>query len=279
MKTIFDGLFKRCFAANAWCCRHLDKTGLFFKDGRPLHVFGTRVLGVVNSGRKMRVLEIGGSSRPFLTADLTQEYVGLDVDEEVRSAPEYTRTLVQSVEETIPGKYDLVITKYVLEHVADNRTAMRQISECIAEDGHLICLIPCGYHPYSIATRIVGNSAQRWLIRFLRPHHSATTGYRVYYDYCSPDAFPRIVKESGLQVEFMEVHWSASNYFNFFVPLFVAVKLFNSFARLAGWRSVASSLVIHARKPVLQERDTICEQRSISRNRLTREAVKNQAER
>ena len=75
------------------------------------------------------ILEAGGIDRPMLGKSERYTYAGLDIDEKANCHEVYDELLVQSIESSVPGDYDLVISKILLEHVADNRAGNRASSE------------------------------------------------------------------------------------------------------------------------------------------------------
>lgn len=236
---------------NKAVCRWLTERGFVQRDVALNVRFCDYVNGLLAENPDMRILEVGGSSRPFLPKGSGAEYVGLDIDQVVSNTGVYDRWMVRSVEEPIPGTYDLVFSAYLLEHVPDNRRSMANMAGCLEPGGHLICVFPCGCHPYSLATRLVGNRMQQWLIRVLRPESLGRTGYPVHFDQCTPGAFGKLLEQNGLQVEKQVIAWGASSYFDFFVPFFLAIKLFNRVAQLLGIRLVSSGMLVHARKKAL----------------------------
>ncbi|HMO15172.1 MAG TPA: methyltransferase domain-containing protein [Pirellulaceae bacterium] len=246
-------LFRKVIESNNWLCRKVTESGWIKADENPLPRFQQAIETILEQSPSLRILEIGGSSRPFLEKGSGSMYVGLDIDPVVSDNECYDRAIVQSAEEPIDGEFDLVFNKYVHEHIRDNAKAVAAISNCLAENGHFICLIPCGRHPYSIATKIVGNRLQRFLIRVLRPGFVHKTGYPVFYDKCTPKAFEKLLAANGFTIEKMTLFWGASAYFSFCFPLFLAICGFNRFAKSLTWRQVASGMIVHARRTSAQQ--------------------------
>lgn len=233
---------------NKAVCHWLTKRGFVQRDTALNDHLREYVEGLLAAQSELRILEVGGSSRPFLPKGSGTEYVGLDIDQVVSNTGVYDRWMIRSVEDPIPGTYDFVFSAYLLEHVPDNRSSVANMSNCLETGGHLICLFPCGFHPYSMATRLVGHRLQKWLIRMLRPESLGRTGYPVHFDHCTPKAFGKLLEQNGMVVEKRIVAWGASNYFDFFVPFFLAIKLFNRIAQLFRLQLFSSGMLVHARK-------------------------------
>ncbi len=195
-----------------------------------------------------RLLEVGGTRRPFLPRDDAYEYHGLDIDNAPGTQEQYDEFKVQSVTDPIDEKYQIVFSKYLLEHVPDNASSIKELANCLVGGGEMIHLIPCGYHPYSVLTWIVGNRIQRLLIQKLRPESVGITGYPAFYDCCTPQGMRHQMETNGMEVTSLHVYWGASEYFTFFVPFFLGIKAINWVMRRLRMAPLASAIVIRARK-------------------------------
>lgn len=206
-------------------------------------------LCIAISARKCpRILECGGIDRPLLKKSPAYRYHGLDI--EIRSGCErlYDQFFVQSVEDELPGAYDLIISRTLIEHVPDNHRTWASIFDGLAPQGETIHYIPCKNHPYSIATRMVGNDLHRMLVRLLRPEHEEDTGYRTHFHLCTAKATLRELKRIGFTDVRIKCFWDAEDYFAFFVPAFLLVSLSNQLCRKFRWAACASGMVVYARK-------------------------------
>jgi len=196
------------------------------------------------AGSGLVVLEIGGIDRPFLSKAECDDYCGLDVEKRERCDEVYDRFYQQSVEEPIPGSFDLVISRMVLEHVPDNEKGWANIYECLKPGGRTLHIFPSGLHPYSILTRLVGNRLQRKLISLFRPHAAAKTGYPAYYNRCLPGQLRTTLGRAGFKDPEIHVFYCAASYFSFFAPAFVAVSLFEHLCRKAGIERFCSNVFV-----------------------------------
>jgi len=91
------------------------------------------------------VLEAGGIDRPLLERSKEIRYDGLDIEHKERCEHIYDNFIVQSIEESFKYKYDLIISKALLEHVQDNDASVTQMYEASRTGGYVI-----HYLPYSI---------------------------------------------------------------------------------------------------------------------------------
>jgi SAM-dependent methyltransferase len=195
------------------------------------------------------VLEIGGIDRPRLKKDPRYRYIGLDVDVNDNCYEIYDEFYVQSVEEPIPAKADLIISKTVLEHVPNVRKAFQRMYDCLNQGGEMLHLVPGGYHPYSLANKFVGHEWQKKLIGLLLPpDYAKRLGYKAYYDLCSYRQMKRLISSFGPEHTSITPYWDAVVYFKFLFPLFLTVVAFNRIAEILRVGQVASYLVIYFKK-------------------------------
>ena len=150
----------------------------------------------------------------------------------------------------IPGRYDLIISMTLLEHVPDNAAAARSIADALLPGGSTHHYVPGGYHPYALATRLVGPRLQRRLIRLLRPQvEEHTSGYTTFFDHCTPAAMSRLFRDAGLIDVDCKAFYRANDYFAWLLPAFLFVTAFENLCRWLDWRVFASGFVISARRP------------------------------
>jgi SAM-dependent methyltransferase len=198
----------------------------------------------VGTCQQGRVLEIGGANRPLFRKADTLEYIGIDIDQSFDWEFVYSRYFSQSVELPVPElQADLIVSKYLLEHVPNNHLLLANLKAWLAPGGLSVHIFPCGWHPYSIANRMVGNRIAKWLIPLLRPGSEGVTGYPAYYHLCNSWALERTLKASGMRYE-VHYFWGAEDYFGFFAPLGVLMHLFNRACAALGLTIFASNAVL-----------------------------------
>jgi SAM-dependent methyltransferase len=194
------------------------------------------------------VLECGGIDRPLLRKSEVETYVGLDIEERATCYDVYHQFLVQSVESPIPVTADMVISTTLLEHVRDTDAAFREMRGALRPGGTMHHYIPCKWHPYAIALRLVGWRLQNALIKILRPDSVGNTGYRTFFDNCSPGGIERALRHQGYKNIDIKPYYHATEYFDFFLPLFALVGLFEKTCEVTGLRFFACGVVVSAEK-------------------------------
>jgi glycosyltransferase len=249
-KQIILNSLKQFVKINKQASNRLSITFPAFFSGGGYHAALLDIINSsLNSTKELKsVLEVGGIDRPLLKKQKNIIYDGLDIEEKPACHTIYNNFFVQSVESEITNKYDLVVSITLIEHVKDNVAAMRSIYQALNENGITAHYIPSKYHPYALLLRLVGHSMQRSLISSLRPWASAVTGYPAYFDHCSPISMAKLMKNAGYKNVQTFCFYRASDYFSFFVPLFVIVSLYENMCRLLGLKQLCSGFIVTASK-------------------------------
>jgi SAM-dependent methyltransferase len=193
-------------------------------------------------------LEVGGIDRPLLHKQQHFVYDGLDIEDKQACRSIYDHFYAQSVESEITGTYDAVVSVTLLEHIPDNGAAMRSMYQALNDNGVAVHYVPSKYHPYALLLRLVGPSLQRRLIAHLRPWAADVTGYRAYFHRCSPGSMTQLMMQTGYSEVQTTCFYRANDYFHFFVPLFVAVSLYENICRILGLKRLCSGFIIMAKK-------------------------------
>jgi SAM-dependent methyltransferase len=204
----------------------------------------------------MRILDVGGGKQPAIPLQTKQELglhiVGLDISEtELARAPvgAYDQTVVGDVATArLPGKYDLVFSRAVLEHVADPRTAIANLASVLEGGGIMAHFMPCGNAPFAIANRWLGNRTARRILFGIFPEKRKGSGFRAYYRDCTPAGISRICRTSGLEL-LQVIPYYHSDYTSFFVPLYTIEMLRQLLMYGLRLENLAESFSIVARLP------------------------------
>jgi len=203
---------------------------------------------IANRKEKFQLLEAGGIDRPLVSKSEKYTYIGLDIEEKDTCYIVYDKFIVDSIENELNQKFDLIISKTLLEHVENNKNSYRAMYLGLNEGGEMIHYFPGKNHPFSVLTTVVGNKMQRFLIKLLRPHAKAVTGYKAYYDLCSYTPLKKYLDSLGFKSTFIKPYWGAADYFAFFLPAFIVICLFNRACEKLNLVYFASGLIVAAKK-------------------------------
>ncbi len=193
------------------------------------------------------IIELGGTWRPLFGKNNGFHYVGIDIDKDFKWHELYDQYYCNSVEDSLSVKGDIIVSKYLIEHVADNRKTFDNIGNWLNPGGSSIHLFPLKNHPFSIVNRIVGNGAARKLIPLLRPGTEAITGYPAFYNMCSSNELKKYLSEKGFKYK-MTFYFGAEDYFGFFFPFVIIVHFFNWVSRIFKLNFFASNVVLEIYK-------------------------------
>jgi SAM-dependent methyltransferase len=139
-----------------------------------------------------RILDIGAGRRPMLDPDRRPpgcHYVGLDVSApELALAPpgSYDETWARDVTTHVPdldGRFDLIVSWQVLEHVKPMESAIANIHRYLAPGGRFVALLSSSYAVFAILNRLIPDRLGKLLIERLM-HREPGTVFTAYYDRC-----------------------------------------------------------------------------------------------
>lgn len=196
-----------------------------------------------------RVLEAGGIDRPLLERSPGFTYHGLDIEYRPRCREVYDAFWVRSIEEPLPAAFDIVCSFTLLEHVGDNRKAIRAMFDGLSPGGMIAHFVPNGLHPYSIIIRLLGPKRSVALLKRFHPETIGKSGYPAYFDHCTVPAMRKLCREAGFEEPAFSCYYRANFYFEVFFPAFLLVTLWENLCRAAGLERFCSGFVMRARKP------------------------------
>jgi hypothetical protein len=220
----------------------------FFDDPSCIEAMTENIRDVMERDHPKVILEVGGVDRPLLPRSKEYTFCGVDIDNRPECVELYDQFVVQSVEDPMPVKADMILSVTLLEHVPNNAKAARSMFLSLNPGGTTHHYVPCKWHPYAICLRIVGPQAQRWLIKVLRPAAVEVSGYPAFFNYCTPMAMKRLFEKSGFVDVKVQPFYRATDYFAFFVPAFLVVAAFENLCRGLRLSTFSSGFVIRAKK-------------------------------
>jgi 2-polyprenyl-3-methyl-5-hydroxy-6-metoxy-1,4-benzoquinol methylase len=208
----------------------------------------------------LRVLDVGGGRAPCLSAETVSRFglhvTGLDIaDDELRRAPpgSYHDFIVGDVASvTIPGSFDLIFSRAVLEHVQDNRAAMKNLAGALAEGGIMAHFVPCRYAPFAVLNRLLGNRLAKRLLLSVYPKRIGVSGFKAYYDRCLPTQMAAFCRDGGMEIVELKPCF-VSDYWKFFAPAHILDLCRQRLMQTLGVADLAETFTIVMRKPVSRE--------------------------
>lgn len=247
---IFIKLLKSFVTLNINFCRWLEQKfpSFFLGSNNNYEIRDELIQKYISEKKPATIIEVGGIDRPLIKKSNFYNYIGVDIEEKKECYEIYDEFYVQSIEEKLPFKGDLIISTETIEHVKNNQLSFKSMLEALNESGSIIHYIPSKNHFYSIILRIVGPKLQRILIKYLRPHAIETTGYPAFFSYCSPSEMKRLCNEVGFSNVEIIPFYKATDYFAFFFPLYILVAIFENIFELLNLRFFVSCFILKAEK-------------------------------
>ncbi len=217
--------------------------------------FGDRILpGLLKPGA--RILEVGGGKIPAIPLDTKQRLglhvVGQDISEtELSMAPRgaYDATLVGDIATVpLPGRFDLIFSRAVLEHVADPSAAIANLARALAPGGIMAHVLPCRNAPFAVVNRWMGNRLARRVLFAVFPEKRFDSGFLAYYRDCTPSGLSKACRGSGLEVLQVNPYYN-SDYTSFFAPIYTIETMRQAATCLLRAENFAEAFSIIARAP------------------------------
>ena len=239
MKKTIRFILDKFISLNYGLSSHLVEPNEVDRDFRHVIEERLKVLGPTNV-----VIEAGGCNRPyFKLGELDSIFIGVDVDDHFNSSNYYNLYYAQSIELELPVRFDLLFSRYLMEHVRNNELSFsNQIKSCL-KGGYIVHTYPLGMHPFSLINRLLGNKLARYFIRIFRRESIVNTGYKAYYSSGNSFALEKILKRHDVDYK-IYYYYDALDYFRFFYPFALIIFLFNHVSKTLNLRIFASNVLI-----------------------------------
>ena len=142
-----------------------------------------------------RVCELGGGANPLIPLELIERH-GLDhevadvSDAELAKAPAGYRTVVLDATSdalAARGPYDLVVSAFLAEHVADARALHRSVYAALRPGGTALHTFPTLYEPAFMVNRVMPERVMEPLLQRFQPGREPEgehAKFRAYYRWC-----------------------------------------------------------------------------------------------
>ena len=199
-----------------------------------------------------RILDVGSGRLPTIAPEDRLpgcHYVGLDISlEELETAPpgSYDEVVVGDVGQrvaSLEGRFDLVVSFQVFEHVKPLDAAFGNLRSYLDTDGQLVAQFSGKFSLFALANQAVPHRASRWLLRRVLNRAEGTT-FPAPYHLCYQRALDRILQPwSRYEIR---SGWYGEGYFDFWAPLRAAYVGFEEWARRNDHVNLAPYYVVHA---------------------------------
>jgi SAM-dependent methyltransferase len=232
--------------------RHLPQRQLDIQllyDNAVLHYLKTMPPGAlivdIGTGRECRFAR----RRPSGT---TARVIGVDsAAEEVAQNRDVDEKRVADVSLGVPfndGEVDMIVSRSVLEHLADSDAFVRETARVLRTGGYSIHLFASKFAPFAILNQLLPKKITSVLLNSLHPECKGQLGFRSHYDqtYCS--RMESLFEAHGFEVRWSTVSYYQSGYYNFFLPLYLLSALYELIIYNLNIRTLAAKVLIVAQK-------------------------------
>lgn len=149
--------------------------------GNPLVIRGLLINALIPREEKLRVYEAGGGSRTSLPHEILErsDITVVDVSQEQLDRCDYAQSKHQGSCETWqdPDSFDIVVSNFVLEHVADVESALRCFAKSMKVGGLLLIAVPRKYGLQGIVTRFTPHLFHVWYYKRTGRKNAGKPGY------------------------------------------------------------------------------------------------------
>ncbi|MGH2534741.1 MAG: class I SAM-dependent methyltransferase [Thermomicrobiales bacterium] len=209
----------------------------------------------------VRILDIGAGRRPMLGPDRRPpgcHYVGLDVSAtELSLAPSgsYDETWAKDVTTHIPdldGRFDLIVSWQVLEHVKPMETAIANIHRYLAPGGRFVALLSGSFAAFAILNRLIPDRLGKLLMKRLL-HRDPKTVFTAHYDRCRNGALRQMLA-TWHATEIVPISIGAV-YFGFSPPIQKLYLAYENWAVRGEHKNLATHYIITAGRAPAADHD------------------------
>jgi 2-polyprenyl-6-hydroxyphenyl methylase/3-demethylubiquinone-9 3-methyltransferase len=200
----------------------------------------------------MAILDVGSGRRPTIApADRPPgcRYVGLDVSAaELAAAPSGSYDEMWVADATIPvaaleGRFDLVVSFQVLEHVRSLDRAVACFHSYLRPNGHFIGQFSGTFSFFGLANRVIPDRLTAWLVDRLTDR-SADSVFPAHYHHCWDRQIRRILRPWSNAA--IEPRFLGAGYLRALPPLQRIYLVYEGWAMRTGQRDLATHYLVDA---------------------------------
>lgn len=205
-------------------------------------------------GGERIVLDIGGGKKCHFVAHKKSgiKIVAVDISaEQLKQNRDADEKVVADVTSSLPfesGEVDVIASRFVLEHLKDLDGFVRESVRILKPGGFSIHLFPSKFAPYALLNQALPENVAQAILYYVRPGTRGGCGFPAYYHKCYHSAVERLFRENGLEVVETHHFYHQSQYFRFFLPLFLASALYDMVLLAVGAKNLCPYTLMVTRK-------------------------------
>ena len=196
------------------------------------------------------ILDVGSGRMPTIPPDQRPSgcrYVGLDISAtELHAAPagSYDETVVGDLTECVPrlkGRFDLIVSWQVLEHVAPLESALQNLHAYLRPGGRLVSQLSGSFAVFALMGRFIPHSVSVRLMEGLLGIEPETK-FPTRFDRCYHRPLERLLSE--WQAHEIVPRYRAGGYFAFSSPLLRLYLVYENWTARTHRRNLATHYII-----------------------------------
>jgi 2-polyprenyl-3-methyl-5-hydroxy-6-metoxy-1,4-benzoquinol methylase len=211
-------------------------------------------------GEAVRMLEIGGGRGPLLrpaeaaAAEIAVTVNDIDARELSLGPAEFDKAqfdIAGAAPSELHGRFDLVVSRMVMEHVADGRQAWTNMAALLAPGGIAMAFHPTLYAPPFVVNRLFPEALTARLLRFFFPgrHDGGYPKFPARYELCVSDLgkIAPVLKDCGFSEVLIAPIWG-HGYFRHIPILREIDTALQRLAEARDWRGLSTYAFTLARR-------------------------------
>ncbi len=163
---------------------------------------------------KIKILEAGCGSSTKIDFPSSADIVGIDISKKQLDRNEMLHEKICGDIQTYPlpaEQYDIIISWFVLEHVADPMKAMQNFVKALKDDGMIILALPNVFSLKGLATKFTPHSIHVGFYRYILGQKDAgkqdTVPFPTYLRFSlAPEALKKYAEDSNLSVTYFKTY-------------------------------------------------------------------------
>lgn len=215
--------------------------------------FRTAVEATLQPG--MAILDLGSGRNPTVPHDERPEgttYVGLDLSrQELAAAPadsydEHAVADIGTLQDQLIGRFDLIVSWQVLEHVPDLGAAMVCIRAYLKPQGTFVAMFSGSRSAFALINRVLPFHVGAPIVTHIMGRSSSNPVFPAHYDRCHASALRELL--ANWSHVCISPFYCGAGYFGFSRVLSRAYLAFEDRAARSGWDNLATHYLVVARR-------------------------------
>lgn len=203
------------------------------------------------------VLDVGAGRTWFFESRLKERLkfrlIGIDISqEELEQNPDLDERYVADACTNLgvpDGSVDLITARAGVEHFHDNEGFLRACERALRPGGHVLISFAGRYAPFAVLNRALPARVSSYLLKTLIPDSAEKLGFKAHYDRCTQSGMAELARRTDLEVVSQFASFYSSDYFGFFVPLYLLSLTYDHVRNALAPGDAASYYTILLRKP------------------------------